>query len=57
MHHALTEYARLHLSHGLGIMDALIASAAIGHELQILTFDRRHFKAIPGLLTIQLYER
>jgi predicted nucleic acid-binding protein len=38
-------------------MDALIASTAIGHELQILTFDRRHFKAIPGLLTIQPYER
>jgi predicted nucleic acid-binding protein len=38
-------------------MDALIASTAIGHESQILTFDRRHFKAIPGLLTIQLYER
>jgi len=34
---------------GMRAGDALIAATAIEHNLELLTGNRRHFKAIPGL--------
>ena len=49
--------ARLSLSHGLGIIDALIAECAIGLGVPLCTFNVRHFSAVPGLVTERPYAR
>lgn len=54
---ALASFARLSLSHGLGIIDALIAECAIGLGVPLCTFNVRHFSAVPGLVTERPYAR
>jgi len=54
---ALIDYAPLHLSHGLGAMDALIAATAVGRGVPLVTFNVRHFRAVPNLTTLQPYNR
>jgi hypothetical protein len=54
---ALWDYARFHLSHGLSVMDALIAATATGQGMPLATFNVRHFVVIPGLITEQPYVR
>lgn len=54
---ALQNYARLSLSHSLGILDALIAECAIGLGTPLCTFNVRHFRAVPGLVIQQPYQR
>jgi predicted nucleic acid-binding protein len=54
---ALTEYPPLRLAHGLGVIDALIAATAVGQGLPLVTFNVRHFRAVPGLTTAQPYVR
>lgn len=54
---ALSEFASAHLSQGLGVLDALIGECAVGANAVLCTFNKRHFKAIPGLVTEQPYER
>lgn len=50
----LTSYC---LSHGVGLLDLLIASVAVGHNLTLATFNVKHFAAIPNLQTVQPYLR
>lgn len=57
LHRALTDYASLRLSSGLGVLDALIATTAIGLDMPLATFNVRHFSSIPGLTLVQPYER
>ena len=57
MQRALTDFAPLHLAHGLGALDAFIAATAIGHDATFLTFNGRHFRAVPGLRLEQPYTR
>jgi len=52
---ALSDFARAHLSRNLSILDALIGEGAIGAQAVLCTFNTRHFKAIPGLVTEQPY--
>lgn len=52
---ALSDFRTLHLSHGLGLLDALIGATAIGHGATLVTFNVRHFRPIPGLVTEQPY--
>lgn len=54
---ALAIYAKLHLSHNVGVLDALIGQTALTHGLPLHTFNRKHFLAIPGLRTIQPYSK
>jgi len=54
---ALDTYARGSLSHGIGILDALIAECAVGLGVPLCTFNVRHFRAVAGLTTEQPYER
>jgi predicted nucleic acid-binding protein len=35
-----------HLSHGVGLADALIAATALDREAQLVTFNRRHFPMV-----------
>jgi len=52
---ALSVFADCHLSHGLGILDALIGQMAVSLNLPLYTFNRRHYEALPGLQIIQPY--
>lgn len=50
-------FASLSLSHGMGLPDALIAATAMAHGLPLLTFNARHFAAVPGLTIRAPYVR
>ena len=54
---ALLRYPRLHLVHGLGILDALIAQTAIEAGATLATFNTKHFVAVEGLVVVEPYER
>ena len=54
---ALTEFEAFHLSHGLGLLDALIAACAVGHSATLLTFNVKHYRVVAGLALEQPYER
>lgn len=42
-------YSRFHLSHGVGILDCLIASTAILRKLDFFSRNQKHFKMFPGI--------
>jgi tRNA(fMet)-specific endonuclease VapC len=54
---ALTDFRTLHLSHGLGLLDALIAATAIGRRATLVTFNARHFSPVSGLMIEQPYSK
>jgi hypothetical protein len=54
---ALTDFSAFHLSHQLGIFDALIGETAVGLEADLATFNIRHYSVLANLKTIQPYER
>ena len=54
---ALSVFVRCYLSHGLGILDALIGQMAVALNLPMHTFNQRHYSAIPNLTTVQPYEK
>jgi predicted nucleic acid-binding protein len=54
---ALQTFARAHLSHRLGLFDALIGECAVGLSATLSTFNVRHYQAVPGLATEQPYTR
>lgn len=54
---ALSDFTAYHLSHNLGLLDALIAACAIGLSATLCTFNVKHYRVIPGLTTTQPYER
>lgn len=47
---ALADFSVLHLSHSLGLLDALIAATAIGHGATLCTFNVKHYRAVGGLV-------
>ena len=57
MNRALQEFTGYRLSHGLGLVDALIAATALGRGEPLATFNVRHYQAVPGLVTVQPYVR
>jgi predicted nucleic acid-binding protein len=54
---ALSDFTIYHLSDNLGLLDALIASCAVGRGLTLCTFNVKHYRVVPGLLTAQPYTR
>jgi predicted nucleic acid-binding protein len=48
---ALSDFRSLHLSHGLGLLDSLIAAIAIGRCAELCTFNQKHFRSVPALVT------
>jgi predicted nucleic acid-binding protein len=54
---ALSDFTAYHLSHGLGLLDALIAACAVGLSATLFTFNDRHYRVVPGLVTAQPYTR
>jgi len=45
------------LSHSLGLIDALIAATAISAGASLCTYNLKHFRAVPGLVTVQPYPK
>jgi predicted nucleic acid-binding protein len=54
---ALSDFTAYHLSHGLGLLDAMIAACAIGRSATLYTFNAKHYRVVPGLITAQPYTR
>ncbi len=54
---AFNDYALLHPSHGVEVMDAITAAIAIGQGMGLATFNVRHYRPIPGLTLLQPYSR
>lgn len=54
---ALSVFTRYHLSHRLGILDALIGQMAVALNLPLYTFNQKHYAAIPNLKTVQPYKK
>ena len=54
---ALSDFAGRHLSHGLGLLDALIGATAVGLSATLWTFNTRHYSAVPGLVASVPYSR
>ena len=54
---ALANFATYHVSHGLGVLDALIAACAVGRSATLLTFNTKHFSMVPSLVIAEPYVR
>jgi predicted nucleic acid-binding protein len=54
---ALSDFTAYHLSHGLGLLDSLIAACALSRSAVLCTFNKKHYKMISGLKTEQPYEK
>ena len=54
---ALQVFRQVRLSTAIGALDVLIAHTALELGLPLHTFDRKHYAAIPNLVTIQPYTR
>ncbi len=54
---ALSDFSTYHLSHGLGLLDALIAACAVGRSTTLNTFNVKHYSVVPGLVVAQPYTR
>ncbi|WP_017316160.1 PIN domain-containing protein [Mastigocladopsis repens] len=54
---ALSDFTTYHLSHSLGLLDALIAACTVGRGATLCTFNVKHYRVVPGLVTAQPYAR
>lgn len=54
---ALSDFTLYRLSHGLGLLDALIAACAVVRSVALCTFNTKHYKIVPGLKLEQPYKR
>ena len=54
---ALSDFTTYHLSHNVGLIDSLIAACAVGGSFTLCTFNKKHFRVIPGLKIVQPYSR
>ena len=54
---AASWFATYRLSHGVGMLDCLIAAAALRTGVPIYTFNLSHFAPIPGIDARQPYAR
>lgn len=54
---ALSNFTTYHLSDNLGLLDALIGACAVGRGTTLCTFNVKHYRVIPNLITAQPYTR
>jgi predicted nucleic acid-binding protein len=54
---AVSDFTAYHLSHGLDLLDALIAACAVGLSATLFTFNDKHYRVVPGLVTTRPYRR
>lgn len=50
-------FVQFHLSHGIGILDCLIATIPVRLSKPLYTFNLKHFQIIPGLDARAPYQR
>jgi hypothetical protein len=53
----LADFTAFHVSQGLGLLDALIAACAVGLSAELCTFNDKHYRMVPGLVTVHPYTR
>jgi predicted nucleic acid-binding protein len=54
---APSDFTAYHLAQGLGLLDSLIASCAVGLSVTLYTFNLKHFRMVPGLVAAEPYVR
>jgi predicted nucleic acid-binding protein len=54
---AYSDFSARHLSHNLGILDALIAETAVGLDVKLATFNEGHYSGVAVLQSVRPYER
>jgi predicted nucleic acid-binding protein len=54
---ALSDFTAYHLSHKVGLIDAMIAACAVGRNATLCTFNVKHYQVISGLSMEQPYSR
>lgn len=54
---ALSNFAIYRLSHGLGLLDALIASCVVGRSATLFSMNLKHYRAVPELVVETPYSR
>ncbi len=54
---AVEVFTGYHLSHNLGMLDALIGQTSVALGLPLHTFNRKHYAVIPELVVIEPYSR
>lgn len=54
---ALSDFTAYHLSHNLGLLDALIAACSIVPSAPLCTFNVKHYGVVPEPATVQPYGR
>jgi predicted nucleic acid-binding protein len=54
---AFDDFTAYHLSHGIGILDALIAETAVGLNVELATFNEKHYGVVNALRTSHPYVR
>ncbi len=54
---AFDDFVAYHLSHNLGLLDALIAETVVGLGGQLATFNTKHYSIISTLQAFQPYAR
>jgi predicted nucleic acid-binding protein len=54
---ALSDFTAFHLSHGLGLLDSLIAACALGRSATLCTFNTKHYSVVKGLTLSRPYAR
>ena len=54
---AFDGFAEHHLSHDLGILDALIAETAVGLDTRLASFNTKHYSVVPNVKIVQPYDR
>jgi len=54
---AFDDFATYYLNHGIGILDALIAETAVGLDVELATFNEKHYGVIIALRAMQPYSR
>ncbi len=54
---AVDYFRAFHLSHGLGVLDALIAAIVSTRGLTLCSFNAKHYRLIPDLQVVKPYAR
>ena len=54
---AVVVFTQYRLSHNAGLIDVLIGQTAVALNIPLCTFNQKHYRFIPGLHTMQPYER
>ncbi len=57
MQEAMAVFLPFRLSHGMGVLDCLIAATAKEQGGTLFTFNGRHFRPLPGVIVAEPYTR